>query len=262
MVIPICMISEKKKPMAIYTVITGKYDKPRTKPKELDVPCILMSNNEETKSYATQEGWEVYDLPNIPDREFDMSSFSPSTRNLWLQRYLKINPHVIKVLLDYEVVIWADGNLELSVEDVQNVKNLAKQNLAADVLRKQHPNPKRKNSVAQELGAISGRASRQGWQSCHKPCFNNMKDEMTLAGFVDNQLSETNYLVRRNPGLQKMIRFAEDWWRILKMNNCWRDQAGFDYALWRSELSFETISFTGRRHWHGFGKRKGLMPDK
>ena len=262
MVIPICMIGAKKKHMAIYTVITGKYDEPRTNPKDLDIPCILLSNNKETKLHATKAGWHVYDLPPIPDYELDMAAFDDSTRNVWLQRYLKVNPHAVKILLDYEVVIWADGNLEVSIQDIKNVKKFMREDKIADVLRKQHPNPRRKNLVAEELRAIARRASRQRWKSCQESCFKKLKHEMALAGFVDNQLSETNFLVRRNLGSEKMIRFAEDWWRILKMNNCWRDQAGFDYALWRSNISVDTVLFTGRRHWHGIGPKKGFMPDK
>lgn len=256
MVIPICMINPTKN-VALYTVITGNYDKPRTNPRTLNIPCILITDSEKMGLEATKNGWQVHNLPNIPDQAFEMAAFNNTTKNQWTQRYLKIHPHVIPALHNFEFVIWADGNLEVSSKDVENCIS----NKGVDVLRKKHPNPRRKNKVSNELAEIGRKQKNKSYGSfCSS--FKEMQNEMKLAGFADQQLTETNFLGRRKPCGEEMIRLAEDWWRILQMNNCWRDQAGFDYALWRSKLAFDTVTWSGKRHWHRHQHRKGLMPDK
>jgi hypothetical protein len=82
----------------VYTCITGDYDaliEPTFVSKDFDYICFTDNPN------ITSKVWQIRALPN------EVSGLTEVKK----QRYVKINPH--KILSDYDVSIWVDGNVTL-----------------------------------------------------------------------------------------------------------------------------------------------------
>ena len=229
----------------IYTVVTGNYETSlKTKPNKLNknTKCILITDNYQLGEKSKKEGWIVKKI-NINSIPYylsnpELESIFNKKKNVWIQRYLKINPHKIPELQNIKNLIWIDGNIEITNKDVYN---FISDNNSLDISLKNHPI---RNSIETELRPI---------QKICKSYYNfdNLIKNMKHDKYPDKRLTETNILGRYNFKSEKMIKFADMWWKSLVKSNCWRDQASFDYCLWKCDINFKAYKLYGTKYKHG-----------
>ena len=234
-----------KRGAVIYSAIIGSYEagsKPahRTKPASLNIPCILLTDNKDLARRSRKDGWKVYDLKHLHINYKQLHSIPSyaSRPNVWIQRYLKIHPHVIPQLASFSDVLWVDGNVELN--DISEF--MGSQNDTEALVVRRHPT---RSNVSSELGPIE------------KICGNSSnftRIRSYLSGengnFTDSHLTVTNILLRRRFHSRDMKQFASVWFRFMKDSNCWRDQSSFDLAMELSSLAYRYSHVRARTFCH------------
>lgn len=224
--------TEKSKKV-VYTCITGGYDS-LVEPKVISAgfDYICFTDNLELKSNV----WDIKPLP----KEIDELS------QVKKQRYVKINPH--KLLGDYELSIWVDGNVELKGDLNDFISKKIKDDDIICVPK--HP---QRNCIYEEERTVV--AMKKDVKENTNPQINRYKKE----GFPKKYgLLQSNILIRRhnNPDC---IKLMEDWFEEVK-NGSHRDQLSFNYAAWKNENVKVTyldkyIYKSEWFHWHSIHKK-------
>ncbi len=191
----------------VYTCITGGYDKLRD-PKHIT------------------KGWDYIcftDNPNLNSSVWDVRPLPEETEGLSQvkkQRYVKINAH--KVLPDYKLSVWVDGNVEV----VGNLDKLVDSVLVDGVSVYVPSHPLRKCAYAEAKAVISLKKDKP---ENVEPQMKRYKNE----GFPkDFGLLQSNILLRKH-NEEDCVKLMEDWFEELKENSH-RDQLSFNYVLWKN----------------------------
>lgn len=193
----------------VYTCITGGYDDlidPIYVTEGFDYVCF--TDNLLLKSNI----WQIRPLPK------EVESLSQIKR----QRYIKINAH--KVLSEYDLSIWVDGNIRLG-DDLNKFMDEYGIDLKSSIYVPEHPG---RNSIYQEYYAIL--SYRKDTEERMKPQIDRYKAE----GFPENYgLLQSRILIRQhnNPDC---IKLMEAWFNEVK-NGSHRDQLSFNYAAWKNQ---------------------------
>jgi len=191
----------------VYTCITGAYDRLRD-PKHLtngwDYICFTDNPN------LTSSVWDVRPLPEGTDGLSQVKK----------QRYVKINAH--KVLPDYKLSIWVDGNVEV-IGDLDKLLNgVMKDDVSVYV--PQHP---QRDCVYDEAAMVL--KMKKDTPENVKPQMDRYKSEGFPAKYG---LLQSNILIRKH-NEEDCVRLMEAWYDELK-NNSHRDQLCFNYVLWKN----------------------------
>jgi hypothetical protein len=192
----------------IYTCITGGYDnliEPTYVTEGFDYVCFT---DDET---LTSNTWDIRPMP----KETDGLSLVKK------QRYVKVNPH--KVLSEYDLSIWIDGNIAVT----DNLFDFMKEyNIdgSVSVYVPKHPS---RVGVFEEVNAILG---------FQKDTFENMKPQIERyqkEGLPQNTgLLQSRILVRKHND-PSCIKLMEAWFNEIR-NGSHRDQISFNYAAWKN----------------------------
>jgi hypothetical protein len=137
------------------------------------------------------------------------------------QRYVKINAH--KLLKDYDVSIWVDGNVSIN----NDLNDLLNNTLVDDcsVYVPQHP---QRNCIYNEAFAVT--ALKKDICEIVNPQMERYKEE----GFPKNYgLLQSNIMIRKHNN-DDCIRLMETWFKEVK-NGSHRDQLSFNYACWKNQ---------------------------
>ena len=200
--------SSENNKKVVYTCITGGYDSlidPTFITNDFDYICF--TDNLELKS-------DVWDIKPLPKETDELSQIKK-------QRYVKINPH--KLLGDYELSIWVDGNVELKGDLNDFISKKIKDDDIICVPK--HP---QRNCIYEEERAVV--AMKKDVKENTQPQIERYKKE----GFPKKYgLLQSNILIRRhnNPDC---IKLMEDWFEEVK-NGSHRDQLSFNYVTWKNE---------------------------
>lgn len=200
--------SNEKNKKVVYTCITSNYDsliEPTFINTDFDYICF--TDNMSIKSSI----WEIRPLPKETK---DLSQVKK-------QRYVKINPH--KLLSDYELSIWVDGNVEIKGDLNELIDNIKDENISIYV--PQHP---QRNCIYKEANAVLL------LKKDVKEIVNPQIEKYRVEGFPENYgLLQSNILIRYHNN-KDCIKLMEDWFEELK-NNSHRDQLSFNYVLWKNQ---------------------------
>ena len=145
-----------------------------------------------------------------------------------IQRMLKTNPN--KYLpKNIEECLYCDGNNKY-VKDFNFYKKiLANKQI---LCKNHHLYKQRKGKVINELNAI------QYYKLEKKKNLDKIRNIFKSNKFPDNiGLTETNILFRK---LNKLNTFSNEWEDMIKI--CYRDQASFDYLLWKFKVNFKRVN--------------------
>lgn len=224
--------TEKNKKV-VYTCITGGYDS-LVEPKVISAgfDYICFTDNLELKS-------NVWDIKPLPKETDELSQVKK-------QRYVKINPH--KLLGDYELSIWVDGNVELKGDLNDFISKKIKDDDIICVPK--HP---QRNCIYEEERTVV--AMKKDVKENTNPQINRYKKE----GFPKKYgLLQSNILIRRHNS-PDCIKLMEDWFEEVK-NGSHRDQLSFNYAAWKNENVKVTyldkyIYKSEWFHWHSIHKK-------
>lgn len=191
----------------VYTCITGGYDslkEPAYISDGFDYVCF--TDNLELKSNV----WEIRPLPKETEELSQVKK----------QRYVKINPH--KVLSEYDLSIWIDGNI-IPKGDMNEFVNSALKD-DCNVYVPQHPI---RQCIYDEAKAVV--SMRKDKKEIVNPQIEGYEKE----GFPKKcGLLQSNVLLRRH-NEEDCIKLMEDWFAELKEKSH-RDQLSFNYVSWKN----------------------------
>ena len=192
----------------VYTCITGGYDSlkdPEFISDGFDYVCFTDSTS--FKSY-------IWDIRPLPKETEGLSQVKK-------QRYVKINPH--KLLGEYEVSIWVDGNMKLRGDLNKFMKETIKEDCSVYVPK--HPV---RDCIYDEESAVV--RMRKDKSEITKPQMDRYKED----GFPKKYgLLQSNILLRKHNN-EDCIKLMECWFEELK-NGSHRDQLSFNYASWKNQ---------------------------
>ena len=231
-----------KNKKVVYTCITGGYDTlkdPTYVTHDFDYVCF--TDNLELKSKV----WEIRPLPKETEGLSQVKK----------QRYVKINPH--KVLSDYDLSIWIDGNITVkgNMDDFVN-KFLTKD---CSVYVPQHPV---RNCTYDEAEAVIRLRKDK------KEIVNPQIEAYEKEGFPkDYGLLQSNVLLRKHND-EGCIKLMDTWFSELK-DKSHRDQLSFNYAAWKNqdvkvvyvEKNIDKSSFFAKTMGHANSARMGVKLD-
>lgn len=191
----------------VYTCITGGYDclrEPERVTEGFDYVCF--TDNLELKS-------DVWKIKPLPKETEELSQVKK-------QRYVKINPH--KVLKEYDLSIWVDGNITVKGDMNEFVNKFLKDD--CNIYVPQHPS---RNCIYDEARAVI--SIRKDKEEIVKPQIDGYEKE----GFPKKcGLLQSNILLRRH-NEEDCIKLMDEWFAELKVKSH-RDQLSFNYVSWKN----------------------------
>lgn len=198
---------------AVFTAIIGDYDGvPSYRTLDPRFDYILFSNSIKTQKMGH---WIVRPIPFQIDNP------------ILTARWVKTHPHIL--LPEYHLSLWVDANIEITnpylyfrtIEmDAQGVTVAANKHPERDCA---YEEMMLCTTIQFEKETVALRWMRHLYSESY-PCH---------AG-----LNETGILCRIND--QQIDRFNEHWWSYISQYSC-RDQASFNYCLWKEHLNCAQI---------------------
>ena len=192
----------------VYTCITGGYDsllEPKYITPDFDYVCFTDNPS------LTSSTWDIRPIPK------ELENLSKVKQ----QRYIKINPH--KLLSEYELSIWVDGNVDLK-GDLNKFINESFED-GVSVYVPTHPS---RNCIYAEAKAVLS------MRKDTKEIVNPQMERYEKEGFPKKYgLLQSNILLRKH-NEPDCIKLMETWFNELK-DNSHRDQLSFNYALWKNQ---------------------------
>ncbi len=197
---------------AVYTVITGNYDKP-VEPQvvnpQWDYYCFT-----DTPGKFSSSIWQLKDVANYCDVE----------KTKPINRYFKTHPHIL--FPEYDFTIYVDGNIEI-IGDLQEYIDCYSK--GCSMLAFPHPS---RNSLAEEAEAIVA------YKKCDPLIIQRQLDKYTDAGYKDYMpLISAGCMVRStsDPLLNKTM---EEWWNEISGTGP-RDQMSFGFVCWKNGYLYD-----------------------
>lgn len=198
-----------------YSAITGGYDKisdPFVVSDKIDYICFT-DNIDRQKSNI----WKFLPIP----KELDGLS------NVKKQRILKICPH--KWFKEYDYSIWIDGNMQIK-DDLMKLFNQYDITKNFFYVRK---HPDRTCIYTESIECVKAK----------KDILKNIEPQMLRyknEGFPQNfGLVESGILLRRHNEPKCIL--LDNTWAIELLNGSHRDQLSFNYACWKTGLTYGTM---------------------
>ena len=196
----------------IFTCITGGYDPIVDPIKKIDgYDYVLFTDN--VNVYST-----VWQIRPIPEELLELSKTKQ-------QRCVKICPH--KYLPEYDMSVWADGNLKLNFEIDKFINSFVDD--THNVFVKTHP--ARKCAYREKVACAQMRKDDDAIMTKQMEIY---KKE----GFPENfGLSETNFMVRFH-NEKDCITLMDAWAEEVKKHSK-RDQLSFNYCVWKTKTNIK-----------------------
>ena len=193
--------------IAVYTVITGGYDKP--KPINPD--------------FKLEADFYLFSDVDIKDSEYEVIRLVMPELNIKRKsRIVKLLPH--RYLKDYEYTLYLDGSVELLESPANIVKKYASR---ADIIVFKHPWRKciyEEGRAVVDYGFSSREEVRRQLnflRSQHYP--------------RNNGLTENGVILRKNtPEINKLNEY---WWKMCSIYT-YRDQLSFCFCAWKLGIKY------------------------
>ncbi|AKL95227.1 glycosyltransferase [Clostridium aceticum] len=199
-----------KNKIAVYTAITGKYEKlkePRFVSKKCDYICF--TDDKSMKSNI----WEIRKIKN------------PSDHLIKTARRYKILPHLY--LPDYEYSIWVDGSM-LIIGDLNKLlkKELDNEKMAFF----KHPT---RDCLYDEARVCSRKKD-------NPKIISKQIERYKLAGYKKNQGLIASGVIMRKHNEAEVKKLMKAWWNEVASFSI-RDQISFNYVAWKNKASYKII---------------------
>ena len=216
---PISINTPIKDKIAVYTCITGDYDKVAS-PYIYEENCdyILFTNNPNLKS----DFWQVRFIPDEIQTIGD---------NILINRYVKMHPH--EVLKGYDYSIYIDGNIRL-VAPITQFTGLINAKTGLAIHR--HNKSKGLNDELLECRAYSKGNYRKLKEQVESYFQEGMPEKFGLY--------ECNMLISdlKNNSLKNIM---SSWWDEFINSESKRDQFSLPYVIWKSGFDFDEVGIIG-----------------
>lgn len=198
----------KKKRLAIYTAIIGKYDIPIT-PSYIDENCDYFCFTD--NSNITSDFWEIIHISS------DVSGRK-------LARKIKILPHIY--LNQYSESLWVDANFRIKSSVY---KFISAYSTGRSMICMKHPE---RNCVYDE--AIACIEQKKDLPEIINRQIAKYKSEFFPHNFG---LISSGILYRRH-SKRKVIHLMNDWWNEVNSESG-RDQLSFNYVCWKNKFLYD-----------------------
>lgn len=210
-----------EKRIAIYTCITGNYDKPLEPlfvPENVDYYIVT------DMDISEDSVWKKIDINLIGGLK--------GLDNTRKARYIKTHPHIL--FHEYEYSIWVDSNFRIIGDLSKFIKCIGK---TIPFASNWHPE---RNSIYSELEACILRGKDDA-RLLRDQIESYRSDGMP----EDFGLIETNMIVRKH-GDPRCISLMEDWWKeIMRWSK--RDQLSLPYVIWKDGYLMTDLGFIGNQ---------------
>lgn len=207
---------KKKKKVAIYTAIFGRYDSLHEPIKiihDADLFCF-------TDQDFTSQNWNI-----IKVSPFDKDNLTLSAR-----KYKVLGDPLVN---KYEYTIWVDGSMTIIFDSALNVvKKYLNQTPIA--VFKHHE----QNSIYEEADYLLNRIDEKKYGGKDK--IQHQIAEYRKEGLPKNSGLIASGFIIRKWGAKKLHDTMDIWWNELRTESI-RDQLSFNYATWRTGLKYDLI---------------------
>lgn len=215
-----CEQSSKKKPkIAVYTCITGNYDKkilePFLQPSNIDY--FLYTDNQETKSV----NWKIR---GIPEKILKYN-------NILKNRYIKMHPQ--ELFSGYDYSIYIDGNVEV-MSDLTDLVYAIKDKTGISMHRHQF-----RNCIYNEIEVC--KIKKKGNYKKMKEQVERYRNEGFPKEF--GMLEATIIVTDLKSKNAKVI--LDNWWKEFTSSESLRDQIALQYVIWRNNFKIEDFGSLG-----------------
>lgn len=211
--------NEKLPKIAVYTCITGNYDKeilePFLQPSNIDY--FLYTDNRETKSV----NWEIRELPEKVE-EYN---------NILKNRYLKMHPQ--ELFPEYDYSIYIDGNVEV-MSDLTDLVYSLNEKTGISMHRHQF-----RNCIYNEIEVC--KIKKKGNYEKMKKQVERYKKEGFPSGF--GMLEATIIVTDLKNKNAKVI--LDSWWNEFTSSESLRDQIALQYVIWKNNFRIEDFGSLG-----------------
>lgn len=208
-----------KSKIAVYTCITGNYDKEILEPflKMENIDFYLFTDNEN----ITSKYWKVMKLPD------NVNQYN----NILKNRYLKMHPK--ELFKDYDYSIYIDGNVKV-MSDLTDLIYSINDKTGISMHRHQF-----RNCIYKEIEVC--KIKKKGNYSEMKRQVDKYKQE----GFPQEfGMLEATIIVSdlNNDNSEKIL---DDWWNEFISTKSLRDQISLHYVIWKNHLTIEDFGNLG-----------------
>lgn len=201
--------------IAVYTVVTGSYDKllqPQVIDSDFDYICF--SNEIKENRIGV---WEIRKIPLVVED------------NQRLSRYPKMHPH--KLLKEYQYSLYIDANVTILKADLYRI---IKQKIAKNVILS--------GMHHLEVDCVYEEGLRVMISGKEK----DYKSVLKLLRFLRKEKLPYHYgmfeanVIFRNHHDKKVISQCELWWKCF-LEYAKRDQLSYSYTLWKNQIPFDYL---------------------
>lgn len=211
---------EKLPKIAVYTCITGNYDKeilePFLKPSNIDY--FLYTNNTQNKSI----NWKITELPD------NVLKYN----NILKNRYIKMHPH--ELFSGYDYSIYIDGNVEV-MSDLTDLVYSVKDETGISMHRHQF-----RDCIYNEIEVC--RIKKKGNYEKMKIQVENYRNE----GFPKNfGMLEATIIVTDIKNKKAKV-LLDDWWNEFTSTKSLRDQIALQYVIWKNNFKIDDFGSLGK----------------
>ena len=220
-IIPLFLDNNKKR-IAIYTCITGNYDKPYI-PYVIESNCDYFLYTDNVKDNEHLKVGNIWQVKNIPDNILKLKD------KVLINRYIKMHPHELFGDSQYDYAIYIDGNISI----VSNISSFCdKVSSKTGLAFHKHYN---KKCAYDEIKTceIVGKGNLKDLK--------NQEKKYKKEGFPINfGLFECNVIVS---DLKNKIssEVLNNWWKEFISSKSMRDQISFPYSLWKNNYDANDI---------------------
>ena len=189
--------------IAIYTCITGGYERPTDNFKHKDGYDYFLFSETPIKT----KSWRNFTIT------FNVDTLSNAKR----QRFIKTHPH--KILEGYDVVVYVDGNTDIN----DKLYKYIEENKNNIITFKKHPN---RDCIYDEIKAVTlvRKEKNDICESIRKKYLNE--------GFPKHYGLYENNVIISHPNNEEVIDLFERWWNEIYKNSH-RDQLSLNYVIWK-----------------------------
>jgi hypothetical protein len=251
------MIEINKNKICFVTAITGNYESTCKKPIEQTIGCDfkVFTDNPNIQTHGI---WDIVDISKyyngIDNNDINSNYINSMVNNKHTfnrAKFIKLNLYRIPELIDYDIVIWLDGTVQISnnrcaeliFNKIESGKNIIV-----------YEHEYRSGNLKQEVIASNfNRYTSTNWNGQDQPYqdVNKQYEDYINEGFkedwIKDYISENTGSVSNNVGVwitcfvafdmrkEETHRFLNEWW-MQNLTKTTQDQIGFPYVCWKMKI--------------------------
>lgn len=247
----------KNKRICFVTSITGNYEATCKKPVNQTVDCDfkVFTDNSNIKTHGI---WEIIDITKyyqgIDGNDIDSkyhNSMLNNTHSFNRAKFIKLNLHRIPELIDYDIVVWVDGTIEIINERCAELI-INKIDSGKNIILYEHE--RHRGFLQEEVKAANFyRYTSTNWNGQNQPYqdvnqqysdyVENGFKEKWIRDYISNETGSQSHnvgvwitcFVAFDMRKKESHDFLNEWW-LQNLKRTTNDQIGFPYVCWKLKI--------------------------